>query len=429
MHKILKIDRAIAYTVLLLLVIATLFFKKENINSMSIIALTVFWLFDSNKDLKGIIREKYLIAFILFFLVSLYGLFISENKEYGLKILQRNLPFLIFPFIFHRLKSVDINHKLVKFGFVFLTFVATIYCQIANLLHWQWVNSFSTNDFSLYDYFTHSWFTYSKLSRSIDLQPSFFALFILVSVVIIFHYLIIEKNVKRLHILLGSCILLYFTVFLFQLSSRIGIIVFVLILGYYFYMIRIKKLYKIILLGSSVLLFSLLIVNSRFMDRISELQILVEESKDKGDNSLNVKKIRIHALKAFANQDATDIIFGQGTGDAQTYLNAYYKENILDTSGTFKKQWKVLGLHYHNQFIQTFGETGIFGFSTLMLILYLLFKRAYLLENKEHVILILICVLFFLADSVLVRHKGLVFFIVMNLFFSIKRINKIEKIQ
>jgi O-antigen ligase len=429
MHKILKTNRAIAYTVLLLLIIATLFFKKENINSMSIMALIVFWLFDSNKDLKGIIREKYLIAFILFFLVSLYGLFISENKEYGLKILQRNLPFLIFPFIFHRLKSVDINHEIVKFGFVFSTFVATIYCQIANLLHWQWVNSFSTNDFSLYDYFTHSWFTYSKLSRSIDLQPSFFALFILVSVVIILHYLIIEKKVKRLYLLLGSCILLYFTVFLFQLSSRIGIIVFVLILGYYFYMIRIKKRYKIILLGSSVLLFSLLIINSRFMDRISELQTLVEESKDKGDNSLNVKKIRIHTLKAFANQDATDIIFGQGTGDAQTYLNAYYKENILVTSGTFKKQWKVLGLHYHNQFIQTFGETGIFGFSTLMLILYLLFKRAYLLENKEHVILILICVMFFLADSVLVRHKGLVFFVVMNLFFSLKRINKIEKIQ
>jgi O-antigen ligase len=95
-------------------------------------------------------------------------------------------------------------------------------------------------------------------------------------------------------------------------------------------------------------------------------------------------------------------------------------------SAEVKKQWKVKGLHFHNQFLQNFGETGIFGFTALVLMLFLSLKKAHRSKYREHYLFILMCILFFLSDSVLMRHKGIVFFVFFNLFFLIKTSQKNE---
>jgi len=427
MHKILKIDRAIAYTVLLILIVGTLFLKKENINSISIIVLIVFWIFDKEKNVKSIIQDKYLFIMIIFFGISLYGIAISENTKYAIKLTQRALPFLAFPLIFHTLKSVNINRNYIKLGLIFSTLAGTIYCQVSNLLYWKWVNSFSTNDFSLLEYFTHHWFTYSILTNYIDLQPSFFSLFIILSVIFILDHLVLNEKRKKLEVIIGIIIILFFTVFMIQLSSKIGVAVYVIIIGYYLFKIRIKKLYKIAIIAVSGIALAFLLVNSKYYVRIMELQTMFEEKKDEGDNSVNVKRIRVVAFNAFISQKPAKIIFGQGTGDAQKYLDSYYDQNILNTaSDEVKKQWKVKGLHYHNQFIQNFGETGIFGFTALVFMLFLSLKKAHQSKQRVHYLFILMCILFFLSDSVLMRHKGIVFFVFFNLFFLIKTSQKNE---
>lgn len=423
-NNILIRNKAITYTVLLIIVVTTLFLKKENLNSMSIILLIVFWLSDLEKNITAILKDKYLFIMIIFFSLSLYGIIISENIQYAIKLAQRALPFLAFPLIFHALKEVKINRKYIKLGFVIATVLAIIYCQINNLLYWRWVNSFSTNDFSFLQYFTHSWFTYSIVTKYIDLQPSFFSLFILTSTAFILDYLIFDDKRKKKEIIIGAAIIVFFTIFMIQLSSKIGIVVYALLLGYYFFKLKIKNYCKAIIIVVSGAVFVILLMNSRFLDRITELQSMFEEKKDEGDNSVNVKKIRVVAFNAFISQEPKDIILGQGTGDAQKYLDTYYDQNIINASAEVKKQWKVKGLHYHNQFIQNFGETGVFGFVVLILMLLLSLKKAYKSKYRLHYLFILMCFLFFLSDSVLMRHKGLVFFVFFNSFFLIKNTAK-----
>lgn len=421
-NNILIRNKAITYTVLLVLMVTTLFLKKENFNSMTIILLIVFWLSDLNKNITGILKDKYLYIMLIFFGVSLYGIVISENTKYAIKLAQRALPFLTLPLIFHSLKTVKIKRDYIKLGFVIATILAIIYCQVNNLLYWRWVNSFSTNDFSFLQYFTHSWFTYAIVTKYIDLQPSFFSLFILTSTAFILDFLIFDSRRKRKHNIIGALIIVFFTIFMIQLSSRIGIIVYALLLGYYFFKLPIKNYYKIIIVVISGITFVVLLMNSRFFDRITELQSMFEEKKDEGDNSINVKKIRVVAFNAFISQEPKDILLGQGTGDAQHYLDTFYDQNIINAnvSEEVKKQWKVKGLHYHNQFIQNFGETGVLGFVVLVLMLVLSLKKAYRSKYRLHYLFILMCFLFFLSDSVLMRHKGLVFFVFFNSFFLIK---------
>jgi len=404
------------YSMLFCLIALTLLFGKESINSISIIMLLVCWVLDSNKKLESIFDKKYLILYLLFFGVYLYSFLISSNLEVGFKFLKRNLPFLLFPIVLNSLFQKNIKLNWIKIALIASCFIASIYCQINNLLHWQWVNSFSTNDYSLYQYFTHSWFTYGVLTKSLNLQPSFFSLFILVSVIYIVDFFFKRKR-KLLYIIIGLGLLLYFTLFLFQLSSRIGIICYFLILIGYFFKLNLNKKYKLIIMLSAIGIFTLIVVNSRFSERFKELATVFKYQKDKGDNSINVKRIRFIAFNAFLEQDLQTKILGAGTGDAQEYLDSYYEKNVIVNSDKYEKKWNIKGLHYHNQFLQNLGESGIFGLAIIMLIVG--FSLCFSLKKKKisHSLFIISCILFFLVDSVLIRHKGVVFFSLFNLLF------------
>jgi O-antigen ligase len=419
-------NKSIIYSSLLALVVVTLFLKKENINSISIILLTVFWLFDLGKNISTVfnelIKHKVLLLNVIYFLVLVYGLLISENQSYAIKVLQRSLPFLILPLVFLRLNKVKVNLNAIKLALIFSAFIASIYCEISNYGQWKWFNSFPAYDFSIYEYFTHHWFTYSVLTQSLDLQPSFFALYILTSMIFILEYILLPLKKKRVYFVISIFLLMYFVFFMFHLSSRIGLVLLLVLLGYYFLKLRLNLKYKTLIFLSSVLLFGYILVNSAFMDRLNELRVTLQENvTDKGDNIVHTKKIRVYTLQAFTNQAPINFLFGRGTGDAQQYLDAFFEEIIRENPGTANAEvkWKFKGSHYHNQFIQTNVETGILGLSALLLIFLVSLKQGIKNKNREHILFILICFLFFLLDSVLMRQKGIVFFIFFNIIFTL----------
>lgn len=416
------------YLCLLVLVVASLFFKKENINSISIILLTFFWLFDISKNIGSVfnylLKNKLLLLNIIYFLVLIYGFLISENQSYAIKVLQRNLPFLIFPLIFLKLKKVSINISAIKLALIISAFIASIYCEIINLGHWKWFNSFPAYDFSIYEYFTHHWFTYGILTRGIDLQPSFFALYILISLVFILEYILLPQKKKMVFFALSIFLLLYFICFMFHLSSRIGLVLLIVLLVYYFFKLRLNVKYKVFIFLCFFSIFSYILVNSAFMERLNELKVTLQQDVvDEGDNIVHTKKIRVYALEAFVSQKPKYFLFGRGTGDAQKYLDAFYEKKLNNNPNTEKSKvkWKFKGSHYHNQFVQTNVETGILGLLVLILIFSVSLKNGIKYKNREQVLFVLICISFFLLDSVLMRQKGIVFFAFFNIIFTINQ--------
>ena len=335
-------------------------------------------------------------------------------------MLQRNLPFLVFPIIFFLTKNPAIRKYIVKLSLIISAFVASIYCEIFNYGQWKWFNSFNQYDFTIYEYFTHHWFTYGVLTQWIDLQPSFFALYIIIAIIFILQYLTEFNSKKATNIILGIFFLIYFVLFMFHLSSRIGLVIMIGVLVYYLFRLRIPSLYKVSIFALSVVAFGTILLNSRFIERFKELSITFkEEAVDKGDNIVNAKRIRVYALQAFLNQEPLKFITGRGTGDSQEYLDSFFEQKIVNNPKAIKnkQKWKLKGTHYHNQFIQTNVETGILGLMALLAIFFLSLKESIKKKCKEHMLFVVICFLFFMFDSVLMRQKGIVFFTLFNIMF------------
>lgn len=422
-----SINRGFLYTGFIILILITLYYPKEHINSLSIILFTVYWLFDSPKHIRKIFNNNILLIHIVFFVTFIYGFLISENTDNALRIVVKNLSFIILPLLFNTIGGYNIRINVIKMTWVVITFLASVYCQVSNIFYWKWVNSFSTNDFSALEYFTHPWFTYSILAKSIRLQPSYFSIYILLAMIFMLEYLFQVRKKNRYVVYSFLFIISFFIIFIFQLSVRIAIIVFFLMAVYYFFKVKSSRKKKLWIASLFLVFFSVLTINSRFAKRIFEVALVFESKIDSGDNVNNVKKVRLIAIKAFLDQRWQSIVFGLGTGDSQEYLDDYYEEHVINSSkNDHTKKWKLKGLHFHNQFLQNFAETGIFGFIVIILLVGISLREAILCNDKEYILFVSVCILFLLSDSFLVRHKGIVFFVLFNLIFMIKNSNKDE---
>ena len=74
--------------------------------------------------------------------------------------------------------------------------------------------------------------------------------------------------------------------------------------------------------------------------------------------------------------------------------------------------------NFHNQYVQTFAELGLFGFIVLLTILYVNIKNAW--DNKSflHIAFSITMIMLFLSESFLSRQRGVVFFITIYCLFN-----------
>jgi len=74
--------------------------------------------------------------------------------------------------------------------------------------------------------------------------------------------------------------------------------------------------------------------------------------------------------------------------------------------------------NFHNQYVQTFAELGLFGILVLLTILYINIKNAW--DNKSflHIAFSITMIMLFLSESFLSRQRGVVFFITIYCLFN-----------
>lgn len=73
--------------------------------------------------------------------------------------------------------------------------------------------------------------------------------------------------------------------------------------------------------------------------------------------------------------------------------------------------------NFHNQYIQNFSELGIFGFLILVIMLFVLLKRAVYNKNFIHFTFSIVMISVFLTESFLWRQRGVVFFVIFYCLF------------
>ncbi len=400
---------------LLSIILLTLPLKNIYISIATIlfIMLTLFF----NEGIKNISKTYYL-PLALFLMMSL-SLLWSYDVERSFHGLQKQLSFFFFPIAFFLLPKLN-RESLLKtlrvygFGMVFLA----IYYLINALLRYS-----VTHDTSV--------FFHTELVPD---DPGAIYISVFASLAFFYFVQIQQKN------LVEKIATLILVLLIFLLSSKSIITIdFIIIICYYIFFVSIPSGTKAItiLSVSAFLFFSIL-----FVKEVRE-RFLIEYETAFIDNTVNSKltKNEQNIFNVSINEAWTKDDFHRNSFFPGTALRVYQFRNFLEILDEQKFFFKGFGLeasqdfikskaqehnvdprygeyNFHNQYLQTFADLGVFGFLILVLMLVINFKNA--LQHKDflHIAFSITMIMLFLSESFFCRQRGITFFIILYCLFN-----------
>jgi len=387
---------------LLLLLVITLP-VKNNLNSISIILLSVFSFVTFLQTKKFDTKVFYKLApLLLVFLWALISVSYSENFKNATKLISRLLPLLLFPFAF----SI-INIKRKHFNLLLKIFVGwmTVLCLYSHTM--VLLKLYRNNDI-LFNVF-NSYYSYTSLANdTIGLHSTYYAYYVIIAIVFLVYFLFKEKSiiVKIAYFLL----LFYLSFFVLHLSARTPI--FVLFLFYNFsilyYFFKRKEVLKgvfflvALYILTSVTLYNVRVTRYRFQQLFGFTYANGYHHDDGTDKILQWKAAII------ANNN---VLFGNGIGDANDAIFQSYRDLNL-------KYFADKKYNAHNQFVQTYVGQGLIGLSIILLLFFFYFKLFYKNSFFLGYVLIGISFILFQTESYLERHNGVAMFTILICLFA-----------
>ena len=347
--------------------------------------------------------QKILLAFYLLYII---GYFFSENKHAALFSLEVKLSLLVFPLLI----ASDTLFFKKYFNRILLFFVAgvafsALFCFFKSV----WLSTFFTSNgivFNAVDpqyyFWTYGGNRFRYLGLSYLLHPTYFSVYILFALVISVHFL--NSDIfKNKYLLLSFKILIPFFILMIYLLSSKAVIVTTLFVLVIFSILFFKKinnvLVKIVSIITILVLIYIALDNPRFVaikQTINNPAAVFDNSKDGSFVS------RIHIWKAAINIIKQNFLFGVGPGDTNSELTDMY-EKFNYKAPVFRKS------NAHNQYLETFIDTGILGFLFLIVLLFLPFfirsKNAFVFS-----LFLFIMAFNFLFESMLNTRAGVIFF-------------------
>lgn len=357
------------------------------------------------KKIKDV--PKYFWIFQIPIILSITGYFYSFNKGDASFLIERQLAFLLFPLL------LPLSIKITKKRVEYLLQTLTISCVISIL----WL------------VFYHAYF--KLYLQEIPLKNIF-------SFAFINHNFSAPYNIHASYYSLIISLCVFYLLQLFykvnQLSQRILIIVFLLILGVgmIFLASRTLLIYTAltalfvvplyipqrkdrIIYFSTYLLLLLVGLGSISTNSYLKERFTTEISEDISSASKNEERTidepRLERWKLGVEIIGDALFFGHGTGDEIPLLKEKYKENHLAYS-------YVSSFNAHNQYLSIAIKHGIIGLLIFILAFAYYFKLA--VTNKSYIYLVFLIGVcsFFLTENVLDANKGIFFFAFFNSLFG-----------
>ncbi len=359
------------------------------------IILGIVNIFRSDKNL--LFDNKALLLFPLYFIIMCLSLIYTDNISDGFDLLQRSLSLLFFPIIFLFVKedasTVRKLFDFLLFGLV-VSFVINFSFAVYHVLEVinERINSpeLSLEGISVVLYaFLNGWDHLIGEEFSKLVNPSYVSLYIL----LVLSYYLKNTLQSRLQVLIIVILFLYLfllaSIAAYLILATISLLLVVSITD------KSKKYTMMIVFILGVIVF---LNNPRVFDFYTSVTDFSERLEI--DNT-SVEKSRLLTWNTSIALIKEAPLLGYGIGDTNDVLIEKYKE--LNYFHNYNNKYNA-----HNQFLQTFIQTGIIGFAVLINIFVLLAMRMNRSKNEMAVFLILIISLFF--ESMLVRFNGIVFF-------------------
>jgi len=333
----------------------------------------------------------------LFFLLGLINTDIEHMKDAKVQV-ELTLSLLVFPIIVTAFKSNKIKNA---GNYIFSFFVIGLLVAYFTCL------SISLSKFILDRNF--EFFFYQELSQVVA-GAHHLSYFVFFGIMILASNLLGQIDLyfsDKKYLRLKTIIILVLSIFLFQLSSKATIILFLissLIIFIYIVSNKIIPLKYSLGIISIIIIFIIIgfstqKVNMRF-SKFVDVMYKYEEFNPKSQEST---ALRISALKTGVEVAKSNFWFGTGTGDLLYEMNDYYKDNYYQAA-------YIKYISPHNQFVRSFAMHGVFGFLSLISIFALMIYTA--IKRKSFLLwiwIIMMLVLFNVEDMFGIQ-SGIVFF-------------------
>ncbi|WP_300027150.1 O-antigen ligase [uncultured Maribacter sp.] len=394
--------------ILYLLFFASLILFDNDINSKVLIGIGVILLFNLTKEnLVHTIKLHY--PLLLFFGWNIISLLYTSEQKNGIKEIEGLLIIPAALLIFSSLAGKRTTLISIGIMYILVVLVATLFS------HSQVMLAFVENNETSYKHFFNLNYSYKALANTINLHPTYYALYILTAIIFVLHF-IKEKTVSNFQKLLLLLIFIYFSLFIVQLSSRMAIVILYLVTLFNLvqYIIKQKKIIKglslLVLFHflAFILIMNIGVTKYRFQHLLGFTYYTGYTVNDSNH------KIKLWTAAINANQN---ILLGNGIGDVQTSLNEQYEKAGLKTPLTLK-------YNSHNQYIQYYVGLGILGLSVFIYLLFYYTKLFVITKNSIGLQFILVVAILSFTECLWNRHNGIVFIAFMIMLLELKGRNK-----
>lgn len=364
-------------------------------------------------------RRILIIIFILFYLAQLTACLYAPDKASAFYTLEVQLALLLTPVIFG-VSYIDVQkkNKWIICSFISGISIALIYLLICFFI--KLYSGGSLGDMLKIEHLNHQY------SAPLNIHATYFSTYIVLSVSFLYRFL--ERSINKFLKLAISLQLALCVISLFLLLSRVVLIVYGLyFLIYFLYQKRNGWIIKFAVLASVVMVIFFFAINSiYFKDRFeSELQKDLKLSEwaslfsHSGKSTQEILSIndgsRIERWIAALQLIREHPVAGYGTGQEKPVL--YKKYAQLGLTVTLRQKYDA-----HNQFFSSMLQSGVFGFSSLLLIFIFGFYLSLRNPDPVYFSFILVSLAVCLFDNYLNVNKGIFFFSFFNTFFFISYI-------
>ncbi len=351
---------------------------------------------------RNILRQfklhKILVFPIFLFFLNLFWVLFSENLGDGLSLVFKKIPLLLLPLSFILINK-EISRKelhIILGVFLAACLLASFVCYgyaFFNIIQHKSIMSDQSGEY---------YFSYVNLTNPVKIDPIYLSLFCNFACVIALQSPFIKSPWLR------GLIVLYLSVFIFMIASKMGIIALAAVALQWTISRTHQRIPSLILVISLLALFVLGIYKLPFLsDRFLTSTQFNYAEEDGGKWNSTTFRLAIWSCA----KEAIEMhpLLGCGTGGGQKVLEGVYHEKNFVWG--LKHQYNA-----HNEFLSTQLDLGIVGLLLVVAMLIIGFIQS--IKSKDALTLSFFCIIFlyFLIETVLARQKGVVFF---SFFFSL----------
>jgi O-antigen ligase len=390
---------------------------------LALITFLLIWLTEGKWPEKiSMVRDNVVVKLILAFsALQLLGMIYTENTTNGWLSIEKKLFLFLLPLslatTFVKFERTEINK--LFYLFTGACMVGTFICignGLSEFLSFQsgkitadqlnYLHSDSVSSRTALSSIPWLVFSYIGLAHGIQMHPTYLSLYLAFCIIVLLYRILNEPGISGKEKLLIKVILLYFTIFIVSLSSRIVILsVFVMyvIIAVESFVIKRSGLTISALLGLIAILAFTLYTNP--IARYRNIQEVVTTSYSIQPNTTYRKSTDIRAsLWWLSIQSLADVnpLLGTGTGDVDDLIEgASDRYQIKNTLGSYNP---------HNEFLYILLGNGVVALIIFISFIAIPFRNAWF--NRDYVLMgfLFLFVSLCLTETLLERQKGIVFF-------------------